>query len=136
MRAQMPLALLALLFGALEAAGGAQEMIYLGIMNSETYPLVAGVLGVLAGGLLLAAGITLLINSPLASVLAQATAWISVPVFILTGIVTHRAGWPITAVGIGFPLLLLFVQRSRKPSQTMSKRRRELRHEWSSEIAW
>ena len=55
MRGQMPLALLALVFGALEAAGGAQEMIYLGIMNSETYPLIAGVLGVLAGGLLLAA---------------------------------------------------------------------------------
>ena len=49
MRGQMPLALLALVFGALETAGGAQEMIYLGIMNSETYPLIAGVLGVLAG---------------------------------------------------------------------------------------
>ena len=96
-------------------------MIYLGIMNSETYPLVAGVLGVLAGGLLLAAGITLLINSPLAAVLAQATAWISVPVFILTGIVTHRAGWPITAVGIGFPLLLVFFQKSGERGETPSK---------------
>ena len=55
MRAQMPLALFALVLGTLEAAGGAQEMIYLGIMNSETYPLVAGALGVLTGGLLLAA---------------------------------------------------------------------------------
>ncbi len=75
----------------------------------------------LAAGLLLAAGITLLIGSPLAPVLAQATAWISVPVFILTGIVTHRAGWPITAVGIGFPLLLLFAQKTGKPSATVSK---------------
>jgi len=121
MRTQLPLALLALVFGTLEAAGGAQEMIHLGIMNSETYPLIAGALGFLTGGLLLAAGITLLIGSRLAPVLAQATAWISVPVFILTGIVTHRAGWRITAVGIGFPLLLLLAQRSRKPSQTMSK---------------
>jgi hypothetical protein len=121
MRAQLPLALLALVFGALETAGGAQEMIYLGIMNSETYPLVAGVMGVLAGGLLLAAGITLLISSQLAPVLAQATAWISVPVFILTGIVTHRAGWPITAVGIGFPLLLVLCQRSSKPGESISK---------------
>lgn len=121
MRAQMPLAVLALVFGTLEAAGGAQEMIYLGIMNSETYPLIAGALGLLTGALLLAAGITLLIRSPLAPVLAQATAWISVPVFILTGIVTHRAGWPITAVGIGFPLLLLFVQKTAKPSETTSK---------------
>ncbi len=121
MQARMPLALFALVFGTLEAAGGAQEMIYLGIINSETYPLIAGALGVLAAGLLLAAGITLLIGSPLAPVLAQATAWISVPVFILTGIVTHRAGWPITAVGIGFPLLLLFAQKTGKPSATVSK---------------
>jgi len=64
MRAQMPLALFALVLGTLEVAGGAQEMIYLGIMNSETYPLVAGALGVLTGGLLLAAGITLLIRFP------------------------------------------------------------------------
>ena len=117
MRAQMPLALLALVFGTLEAAGGAQEMIYLGIMNSATYPLVAGALGVLTGGLLLAAGTALLINSRVALVLAQ----ISVPVFILTGVVTHRAGWPITAVGIGFPLVLLFWERSHKPSDTMLK---------------
>lgn len=121
MRARMPLALFALVFGALEAAGGAQEMVNLGIMNSETYPLVAGVMGVLAGGLLLAAGTTLLIRSPLALVLAQATAWISVPVFIMTGVVTHRAGWPITAVGIGFPLLLVFFQKIAKPSETLSK---------------
>ncbi len=120
MRAQMPLALFALVFGTLELAGGAQEMIYLGIMNSETYPLIAGALGILTGGLLLAAGITLLVRSPHAPVLAQATAWISVPVFTLTGIVTHRAGWPITAVGILFPLLLVFCQRDRKPSETMS----------------
>lgn len=121
MRAQMPLALFALVFGTLEAAGGAQEMIYLGIMNSETYPLVAGALGVLTGALLLAAGITLLIGSAHAPVLAQATAWISVPVFILTGIVTRRVGWPITAVGILFPLLLLFGQKSRGSRETVSK---------------
>jgi hypothetical protein len=121
MRGQLPLALFALVFGTLEAAGGAQEMVYLGIMNSETYPLIAGALGVLTGGLLLAAGFALLTRSPLAPVLAQATAWISVPVFILTGIVTRRAGWPITAVGILFPLLLLFGQKSNKPAETMSK---------------
>jgi hypothetical protein len=121
MRAQMPLALFALVFGTLEAAGGAQEMIYLGIMNSETYPLIAGALGVLTGSLLLAAGFALLIRSPLAPVFAQATAWISVPVFVLTGIITRRAGWPITAVGILFPLLLIFGQKSNRTDETMSK---------------
>lgn len=121
MRAQMPLALFALVIGTLETAGGAQELIYLGIMNSETYPLVAGALGVLTGGLLLAAGITLLIGSPHAPVLAQATAWLSVPVFILTGIVTRRAGWPTTAVGILFPLLLLFGQKGRSAAASVSQ---------------
>jgi hypothetical protein len=108
MRGQMPVALFALVFGVLEFAGGAQEMVYLGFLQSERYPLIAGALGVLAGALLLAAGVALLVRSPLASVLAQATAWISVPVFIVTGVVTHRAGWPITAVGIGYPLFLTF----------------------------
>jgi hypothetical protein len=116
MRAQMPLAVFALVFGSLEWAGGTQEFVYLGIMNSETYPLIAGTLGILTGGLLFAAGIALLINSRHALVLAQTTAWISVPAFILTGIVTHRAGWPMTAVGIGYPLLLLFCEMRSKPS--------------------
>ncbi len=97
-------------------------MVYLGILQSETYPLVAGVMGVLAGGLLLAAGVALLVRSPLASVLAQATAWISVPVFILTGVITHRAGWPITAVGIGYPLFLtFFCLRSERRGDAMSR---------------
>ena len=122
MRGRMPVALFALVFGVLEFAGGAQEMVYLGILQSERYPLVAGVMGVLAGGLLLAAGIAVLVRSPLASVLAQASAWIGVPVFILTGIVTHKAGWPITAVGIGYPLFLtLFCVRGERGSDAMSK---------------
>lgn len=121
MRGQMPFALLAIVFGTLEAAGGTQEMVYLGIMNSETYPLIAGALGLLTGAFLLATGIALLLSSLLTPVLAQATAWISVPVFILTGIVTHRAGWPITAVGILFPLLLVFFCEKSRKAQTASK---------------
>jgi hypothetical protein len=122
MRGQMPVALFALVFGVLEFAGGAQEMVYLGFLQSERYPLIAGALGVLAGALLLAAGVALLVRSPLASVLAQATAWVSVPVFILTGVITHRAGWPITAVGIGYPLLLtFFCLRGEKRGNAMSK---------------
>jgi hypothetical protein len=118
----MPVALFAMVFGALEFAGGAQEMIYLGFLQSERYPLIAGVLGVLAGGLLFAAGIALLVRSQLTSVLAQATAWISVPVFILTGVVTHRAGWPITAVGIGYPLFLaLFCMKSEKSGEATAR---------------
>ena len=108
MRGQMPVALVAIVLGVLETAGGAQELIYLGILRSETYPLVAGALGTLAGALLLAAGVALLLRSPLTAVLVPATAWVSVPVFILVGIVTQRAGRPITAAGILFPLFLVF----------------------------
>ena len=115
MRGRMPVALFAMVFGALEFAGGAQEMIYLGFLQSERYPLIAG-------GLLFAAGIALLVRSQLTSVLAQATAWISVPVFILTGVVTHRAGWPITAVGIGYPLFLaLFCMKSEKSGEATAR---------------
>jgi hypothetical protein len=118
MRGQMPAALFAIIFGALEMAGGAQELVYLGVLQSERNPLVAGTMGVLAGALLLATGVALLARSSLAPTLAQATAWISIPVFILTGVVTHRAGWPITAVGIGYPLFLIFFcQRNRKTDQ-------------------
>jgi hypothetical protein len=122
MRGQLPLALLAIVFGALETAGGAQELVYLGIMDSQTYPLEAGTLGVVAGGLLVAAGIALLAGSARAPLLAQATAWVSVPTFILTGVITHRAGWPITAIGILFPLLLtVFCWKARRVGDTMRK---------------
>lgn len=111
MRGQMPIALLAIVLGALETAGGAQELVYQGILRSRTYPLTAGTLGTVAGALLLAAGIALLVGSPRVAVLARATAYVSVPVFLLIGIVTHIAGWSITAIGILFPLFLVFFSR-------------------------
>ena len=111
MRGQTPVAVLAIVFGALETAGGAQELIYQGILRSRTYPLTAGTLGTLAGISLLAAGIALLLRAPLAAVLAEAAAYVSVPVFVLIGIVTRIAGWPITAVGILLPVLLMRLTR-------------------------
>jgi len=111
MNARMPLALLGIVLGALETAAGAQELIYQGILRSRTFPLVAGTLGTVAGALLLSAGIALLVQLRAARALAEAAAYVSVPVFIIIGIVTHNAGWPITAVGILFPLLLLGLSR-------------------------
>lgn len=107
------LALLAIVIGALETAGGAQELIYLGFLRSETYPLIAGTLGTVAGALLLAAGIAMLVRSRMTAELVHATVFVSVPVFILIGVVTQRAGWPMTALGIGFPLVLLLFCRRR-----------------------
>lgn len=108
---RLPLALFAIALGAVEVAAGVQELVYLGVLQSQTYPLLAGALGTVAGGMVLAAGIALLVRSERTAELALAAAYVSIPVFVLIGIITHRAGWPITAVGMLFPLLLAFLCR-------------------------
>jgi len=122
MRGHMPVSLLAIVFGALETAGAVQELVYRGILNSETEPMIIGALGTVAGGLLLWAGIALLIRSHLVSTLVPATAYVSVPVFLISGVYKHYAGWPITVVGIAYPLLLLLWCRTMgKESEATSK---------------
>jgi hypothetical protein len=122
MRAQMPLALFAILLGAVDTAAGLQEVVYLGILQSETEPLVMGALGTVASALLLAAGIALLIRARLSAVLVQAAAYVAVPVFILTGVIKHYAAWPSTVMGIAYPLLLfLYCQRIGKSTEVLSK---------------
>jgi hypothetical protein len=111
MQGQTPIAVFAIVLGALETAGGAQELIYQGILRSRTFPLEAGTLGTLAGILLLATGIAMLVNGRSSWVLAQAAAYVSVPTFIMIGIVNHIAGWGITALGIIVPLLLVLYLR-------------------------
>lgn len=111
MSGRIALAALGILLGALETAGGAQELIFQGIWRSRTFPLVAGTLGTVAGVLLLAAAVALLVRLQAAKALAEAAVYVSVPVFIVIGIVTHIAGWPITAVGMLFPVLLLILTR-------------------------
>jgi hypothetical protein len=108
MRFRMPIALLAILFGALETAGAAQELIFQGILRSLLYPLIAGTIGLVAGVLLLASGIALLIGAPIAATLVRATVYVAVPTFILIGIVGRFAGVAVTALGILFPLFLLY----------------------------
>ncbi|MGB7731762.1 MAG: hypothetical protein WBL50_27335 [Candidatus Acidiferrum sp.] len=108
MRGQMPVALFAIIFGALQTAGGTQELVYRGILNSETEPMIIGTLGTLGGVLLLAAGIALLVGSRLTTVLVPSAAYVGVPVAILCGVIKHYAGWPITLVGIVYPLFLFF----------------------------
>lgn len=107
----MPVALLAIIFGAMETAGGAQETVYLGMLHSETVPLIIGALGTVGGVFLLWAGITLLINSSLSATLVPAAAYVSVPVSIICGVIKHYAAWPITTVGILYPLLMLVYYR-------------------------
>ena len=108
---RLPIALFAIVLGAVEVAGAMQELIYLGILRSRTDPLIAGALGTVAGALVLAAGIALLVRSGRTSELALAAVMVSIPVFVLIGVIQHRAAWPITIVGMVFPLLFVLFCR-------------------------
>ncbi len=108
MRGHMAVSLFALVFGALETGGAVQELVYRGILRSETEPMIIGALGTITGAVLLWAGAALLIRSPLVSVLIPATAYLSVPTFLISGVYKHYAGWPITLVGIVYPLIMVF----------------------------
>ena len=111
MRFRMPIALLAILLGALESAGFAQEL-FQGILRSLPYPLIAGTLGFVAGAFLLASGIALLVGARVTSILVRATLYVSLPSLVLIGITTPVARWPAIAVGILFPLLLFYYCRT------------------------
>ena len=115
MRGHMAISLFALAFGALETGGGVQELVYRGVLNSETEPMIVGALGALTGAVLLWTGGALLIRSRLASVLVPATVYLSVPTFLISGVYKcsscphhHYSGWRITLVGIVYPLIMLF----------------------------
>ena len=109
----MVVAILTILLGALGTAGGVQELVVQGILNNQTIPLIGGTLGAVAASLLVAAGIALLRQSPRAVALMRAAALTSLPVSVLIGqIVCGLAGWPMTLVGLGWPLFLLVYFRA------------------------
>jgi len=114
-RGHMAVSLFALVFGALETGGAVQELVYRGVLNSETDPMIVGALGTVTGAVLLWTGGALLIRSPLVTVLVPATVYLSVPTFLISGVFKcsscphhHYSGWPITLVGIVYPLIMLF----------------------------
>jgi len=118
MRGHMAVSLFALVFGALETGGGVQELVYRGVLNSETEPMIVGALGTLTGAVLLWTGAALLIRSRRVSVLVPATAYLSIPTFLYAGAYKcsscphhHYSGWPITLVGIVYPLIMLLWSR-------------------------
>jgi hypothetical protein len=103
------LAVIAILVGAIQAAAGAQELVFQGILNNRLYPLLGGTLGAVAGAFVLATGIALFRRSPNTVRLAQASASVSIPVFLLIGVLEPLAGWPATILGLGLPLVVLAV---------------------------
>ena len=110
----MFIAILTIFVGALLTSGGLQELVFVGIGNSRLVPLVGGTLGAVAGALILSSGIALLRRSPFAEELTRAAAIAALPVFVLIGqMVWGLAGWPVTVVGLVWPLLLLVRFRNR-----------------------
>src|SRR5262245_59560620 len=110
----MVVAVLTILFGALAAAGGVQELVVQGILNNRPIPLIGGTLGAASSAILVGAGIALLRQSPRAGVFTRAAALAMVPVTMLIGqIGWGLAGWSVTIVGVGWPLFLLGYFRAR-----------------------
>jgi hypothetical protein len=101
------IAVLAILVGAVQAAAGVQELVFQGVLNNRLYPLLGGTLGAVAGGFVLATGIALFRGSPDALRLARTSASVSIPVFLLIGVLEPLAGWPATILGFGMPLVML-----------------------------
>lgn len=115
------LAVITILVGALQAAAGAQELVFQGVLNNRLYPLLGGTLGTVAGIFLLATGIALFRRSPDILRLARTTASVSIPVFLLIGVLQPLAGRPATILGFGMPLVVLAVL-SRHSRQTHDPR--------------
>jgi hypothetical protein len=103
----MFIAILTILIGAVLTAGGAQELIVGGIFNNMSYALLGGALGIVAGALLLSAGVALLRESPRAIALIRASALVCALVFVVIGFLWPLAGWPARIIGVAFPLFLL-----------------------------
>ena len=105
------LAVITILVGALQVAGGVQEFVVQGVLNSRLSGLVGGTLGAVAGGFLLATGIALFRRSSEVVRLAWATAAVCLPVFVWIGILQPLAGRAATMLGLGVPLLVLATVR-------------------------
>ena len=101
------LAVITILVGSLQAAGGMQELVFQGVLNNRLYPLVGGTLGAVAGVFLLATGVALFRRSPDTLRLAWATASVSLPVFLLIGVLQPLAGRLAALLGFGMPLIVL-----------------------------
>jgi hypothetical protein len=107
-------AILTIFVGALNAAAGTQELVVMGILNNQLIPLTGGTLGAVAGALLLSSGMALLRQSPRANSLTRAAAIASLPVAGLIGqLGWGLAGWPMTLLGLAWPLFVLLRIRSR-----------------------
>ena len=114
----MLVAVLTIFLGALGFAGGLQELVVQGVFNNQKGPLTGGTLGAVSAALLVAAGIALLRQSPRAVPFTRMAAVANLLVSVLVGqMVWGLAGWPMTIVGLGWPLFLLIYVRNVRSAQ-------------------
>ena len=117
------MATVAILIGVLEVLNAGAEGWAGGLRNGDAVSLVAGVVGILAGALLVAAGAALLRRSPRATKLAGAWAVVCVAMFACLTLFVHRLSIAASAFGIAVPVaLLIYLWRSggRRPSPTVA----------------
>jgi hypothetical protein len=109
------MAILAIMVGALEAAGAFGEY-----WSAVQHPMGSGpwvigsTMGVVAGGLLLASGVAMLCRSRRAVPIARAAAVTCILVFILISYVIPMMGYFAQLIGIGYPIMLLVYLRHRR----------------------
>jgi hypothetical protein len=117
-----PMAILAVLIGALEIVNAVAEGWAGGVVNHDGYSLAAGVMGAVAGALLVASGTALLRRSTAAAAWARGAASTCLVMFLVIGLMTPRLSILALLLGIGFPLaLLLFLRWTRgRPVPTMA----------------
>ena len=108
------MAVLAIVIGAVEIGNCAVEGWVGGVGNGDSYSLQAGVLGIVAGTLMLASGVAMLRRTGSAARLAQVASVVSLAVFLLIGVIHGRMSIFATLLGTVFPVaLMVYVRMSR-----------------------
>lgn len=105
--AMKAMAMVAIVIGALEALNAGAEGWVGGSRSGDGIALVAGAIGIVAGGLLVGAGLALLRRSPHAQTLARAWAVACLAMFACLTLFAHRLSIAASAFGIIVPVALL-----------------------------
>jgi hypothetical protein len=108
---KMTMGILAIMVGALEAMNAMQEVAGSGLLNHDTRSLLAGTVALVAGALIVAAGIALLRRSPNAAALAQGASITCAAVFAFLALVLPLMSGFATLLGIAFPIALFAFAR-------------------------
>ncbi|MDB4913378.1 MAG: hypothetical protein JWM95_1022 [Gemmatimonadetes bacterium] len=101
------MAILAMLIGTLEVVNSMVEGYLGGVVNHGGASLMGGAVGIIAGALLFASAVALLKGSPSAGTLARSAAVTCFAVFLGVALVQPMFSIMATALGIGFPVVML-----------------------------